>query len=213
MWMSLYTCSMTFVLPTPGSRTLPKLRYGKDEHLCYQEMSELQKEKKINVSNLETRSVIQDVWPHRHPHWELHTLFWHFCREKDKTWVVSRSLDVSCPPPGHCMTPGGRKARRGWPTAPSTQDTFCFLWLQSLRNRTTHHLNSFYHRAVSITNPLKRPPACSHNLWTALFFFKHKAEPLWCLSLQVIFITKLDLVRPSEGKWKELKVTFCTLSV
>lgn len=61
---------------------------------------------------------------------------------------------------------------------------------------------------------LRDPPACSHNLWTALFLKKkYKAEPPWCLSLQVIFITKLELVRPSEMKWKELKVTFCALSV
>lgn len=66
-----------------------------------------------------------------------------------------------------------RKAREEW--------SLCFLYpghhfipfgrqLQSLSNKPTHRLNSFYHRAVSITNPLMRTPLCSHNPWVVLFF-------------------------------------------
>lgn len=171
------------------------------------------RKKKINGSNLENRSVIQDLWPHRHPHWESHTLFWHFCREKDKTCVVSRPLGVSCPPPGHCMTPGGRKARRGWPTAPSAQDTFCFLWLQSLRNRTTHYLNSFYHRAVSITNPLKRPPPRAATI-SGLPFFKKKNtkrnhhDVFLCKLFLLLNLNLCALPKWNEKNWRLLSAHF-----
>lgn len=102
--------------------------------------------------------------------------FVHFCCPQKRGAVGSHyhftSFSFSCPPQRHHMMPQQRKAREGW--------SLCFLYpghhfipfgkqLQPLSNKPTHHLNSFYHRAFSITNPLMRPPLCSHSPWVALF--------------------------------------------